>query len=158
VTSKEALQNSVDIITEKHGYINLLICNAGVAPADVPAPALDATSSIKDIRNYFFTATSTEDHSKVLNVNTVGVLLTALAFLELLDEGNKRDVDGRNPRSQVVTTCSAGSFGRSAAFMYNASKAGSLHMMKCLGTFLAQKGIRVNSIAPGCKYFVSFPI
>lgn len=84
-------------------------------------------------------------------MNVTGVLLTTFAFLELLDEGNKRDGGGDRPSSQVITISSAGAFDRGAAFVYNASKAGVLHMMRGVATYLAPWRIRSNIVAPGCE-------
>ena len=87
----------------------------------------------------------------MLATNVTGVLLTTFAFIELLDEGNKRNVEKKLPSSQLVTTGSAGGFARQEHFIYNASKAAVTHMMKCLATTLVPWGIRSNIIAPGCK-------
>jgi len=151
VTSKTDLEHAVDTITQKHRYINILVCNAGIAPPAISTPDPDENSSIKDIRNYYFNGIPAQDHAKIFNVNTTGVLLTTFAFLELLDAGNKANADSQRPSSQVVTVSSAGAFDRGNAFNYNASKAGTLHMMKSVATYLAPWGIRSNVIAPGCE-------
>lgn len=67
--------------------------------------------------------------------------------------GSKRKLKMRNyVSSQIVTTSSIGGFGRdNAAFIYNASKAATTHMMKQLATYLIPWGIRSNVICPGCK-------
>lgn len=79
-----------------------------------------------------------------------------MAFLELLDAGNKRR-DQAAPTSQVITIGSVGGLSRfTDSFIYNASKAGVTHLMKNLGTFLVPKDIRTNVIAPGCTFAVSF--
>jgi NAD(P)-dependent dehydrogenase (short-subunit alcohol dehydrogenase family) len=85
-------------------------------------------------------------------VNAAGVYYSAVAFLELLDEGNKRE----NPkqRSQIIATSSMGAFNRSAViggYAYESSKAATIHLMKQLTTGLVPYDIRANIIAPGRK-------
>lgn len=99
-----------------------------------------------------------EDHVATFNLNTIAVLLTTFAFLELLDVGNQinADVDPSRPKSQVVTVSSAGAFFRGYGdFVYNASKAGTTHMMKHMATALTPWDIRCNIIAPGCELSLS---
>jgi NAD(P)-dependent dehydrogenase (short-subunit alcohol dehydrogenase family) len=103
-----------------------------------------------------------------METNTVANLIVSFAFIELLDQGNKvREAEAaKKPvsntatskmrnwvSSQIVTTSSIGGFGRDhAAFIYNASKAATTHMMKQMSTYLVPWGIRSNIIAPGCKF------
>jgi NAD(P)-dependent dehydrogenase (short-subunit alcohol dehydrogenase family) len=152
------------------GYINLLINNAGISTPNLgphtsrPTPKWE----ISKVRDYWFNK-SFEDCAAVFETNTTAALMTTFAFLELLDQGNKvragqnasAQVNGaakRNDyvRSQVVTLSSVGGFGRdNSAFVYGASKAGTTHMMKNLSTYLVPWKIRVNIIAPGCKFSLS---
>lgn len=150
VTSKTQLQATVDQITKERGYINLLVNNAGMA-APVPVPQPTAESTIQELREYYFNTLQTPDHAAVFNLNTIAVLNTTFAFLELLDAGNKAET--KQPKSQVVTVSSAGGFFRGYGdFVYNASKAATTHMMKHLATALVPWDIRSNIIAPGCEY------
>lgn len=66
-----------------------------------------------------------------------------MAFLELLEEGNKRKVVRQ--KSQVVCVSSVAAYHKrlTAGFAYSATKAGVNHMMKVLGTLLSQFDIRV---------------
>lgn len=74
-----------------------------------------------------------------------------MAFLDLLDAGNKK----RNvPQdSQILVTSSIAGFSRQIAmgFAYSASKAAVTHLVKNLSTSFSQNGfhIRVNAITPG---------
>ncbi|KAF2028992.1 NAD(P)-binding protein [Setomelanomma holmii] len=81
-------------------------------------------------------------------VNATSVRYTALAFLHLLDAGNKH-----NPttRSQIIATSSIGGFSclAGASFAYSSSKAGVTHMMKMMATAFVPFRIRCNVLAPG---------
>lgn len=74
-----------------------------------------------------------------------------MAFLDLLDAGNKK----RNvPQdSQILVTSSIAGFSRQLAsgYAYSSSKAAVTHLVKMLSTSFSQNGfhIRVNSISPG---------
>ena len=93
--------------------------------------------------------------------------MVSFAFLELLDKGNKqreaKEKDARlngarrGPslyiRSQIIAVSSIGGFGRDgSAFIYGASKSGTIQMMKNLSTYLIPWKIRVNVVAPGCEF------
>lgn len=93
-----------------------------------------------------------EDFTAVYNVNTTAVFYNVIAFLELLDNGNKKGNMG-SVKSQVVTTSSIAGFNRNAraGFAYISSKAAVTHIMKVLSTFMVPYGIRFNVLAPGCK-------
>lgn len=154
VTSKPQLQLAVDKIAQETGHINLLVCNAGMAPPKYETQPSE-TSSIQEIREYYFNTLQVEEHAATFNLNTTAVLLTTFAFIELLDAGNRANVAAGSllPRSQVVTISSAGGFFRGYGdFVYNASKAATTHMMKHMATALVPWDIRCNVIAPGCKF------
>lgn len=93
----------------------------------------------------------TEEYTKALHINCTAVYYTTLAFLELLDAGNKK----RNvPQdSQVIVTSSIAGFSRqlAASFAYSTSKAAVNHLVKMMSTCFAQNRfhIRSNLIAPG---------
>jgi NAD(P)-dependent dehydrogenase (short-subunit alcohol dehydrogenase family) len=125
----------------------------------VPPKAPTETSSVSEVRKYYFDTLEIDDSAAVLKLNTTAVMLTTFAFLELLDAGNKDDggLAAGRVKSQVVATGSAGAFFRRGdSFIYNASKAATTHMMKQLATFLVPWDIRANVIAPGCE--ITFPI
>ncbi|KAJ2906512.1 hypothetical protein MKZ38_001493 [Zalerion maritima] len=90
-----------------------------------------------------------EDFTSTFNVNVSSVWYTAMAFLPLLDRGNK--VRNVTQSSQVVATSSIAAFNKAApgGSAYGISKAAVVHMMKMLGTALPQWGIRANCMAPG---------
>lgn len=74
-----------------------------------------------------------------------------MAFLDLLDAGNKKHNVPQD--SQVLVTSSIAGFSRfvASSFAYSTSKAAATHLVKMLSTTFAQLSfrIRVNLIAPG---------
>ncbi|UPL00310.1 hypothetical protein LCI18_011244 [Fusarium solani-melongenae] len=125
ITNKKDLERAVSKIESSHGYVNVVIANA-----DIGGPSL---TKLPD----------------TFTINTVGVLNTVFAFLELLDAGNKKG--NLKQRSQVIATSSIGGFNRSPAlgYAYGGSKAAVTHIFKQLSTSLGQFNIRANVIAPG---------
>lgn len=149
VTSKETLTNLVSTITSQTGYINLLIANSGTLgpQSSIPPPSI---SSISDFQKAWC-KTDFIEYANTFELNTVAVWYTIVAFLGLLDEGNKKG--NVEQKSQVIATSSIGGFNRTVpgGYAYGQSKAATTHMMKQLATKLAPFGIRSNVLAPGCK-------
>jgi len=150
VTSKASLQAIAAQVERDVGYINLLVCNSGVggpAMSDVPADA-----SLKVFKDTVWAKWSMDDFGATYATNVSAVFFTAVAFLELLDAGNTK---GNTPdiSSQIVITGSIAAYIRVvvSGFAYVSSKAAVTQMAKALSTFLAPHGIRVNTLAPGCK-------
>lgn len=104
------MQKAVDIVTKETGYIDLLICNAGMSTAEKgenPRPKPKQDSSISEIRDYYFNYRDPTIWRDTLETNVAATFTTSMAFLELLDEGNKRREKGR-PTSQIIAVGSAG--------------------------------------------------
>jgi NAD(P)-dependent dehydrogenase (short-subunit alcohol dehydrogenase family) len=131
-------------VEKEMGYVNLVIANAGRMG---PRPLSTALTSIADYRAHALN-TPMEEFTDVYAVNATSVYYTALAFLELLDAGNKHTPD---LRSQIIATSSIGGFSRlsGASFAYSSSKAGVTHMMKMMATAFVPFRIRCNVLAPG---------
>lgn len=93
-----------------------------------------------------------QEFTNTFHVNCTAVFYTTIAFLGLLDAGNRNGSYG-NGRSQVIATSSIGSFNRriSAGFAYSTSKAATTMMMKVLATYLVPYRIRANVLCPGSK-------
>ncbi|TVY84546.1 Short-chain dehydrogenase/reductase SAT3 [Lachnellula suecica] len=147
VTSKEALASIVSTIQSEEGYINLLIANSGIlGPQSALPPA-----EIKTVADFqkAYGETPFEEFADTFKLNTAAVWYTILAFLGLLDEGNKKG--NVEQKSQVIATSSIGGFNRAVpgGYAYGESKAATTHMMKQLATGLAPLGIRSNIMAPG---------
>ncbi len=148
VSSKASLQQFAEQVKRETGYINVLIANAGIGGPSVLHLAPNA--SVQEVQEYLWKP-SMEEFDNTYRVNTTGVFYTTIAFLELLDLGNKKG--NVEQQSQVIATSSIGAFSRvpMAGFAYGSSKAAVVHMMKQLSTRFAGFGIRANVLAPGCK-------
>ncbi|KAH6852933.1 short-chain dehydrogenase [Alternaria rosae] len=160
ITSKASLQAAVDFITHDTGYVNLLVANSGIYG---PPSSFVPGSSVQELRKFMFENTSMEDFTQTFHVNTTATYFTMLAFIELLDAGNKNAVAGGfgkplkegskvpSIQSQVIVTSSVGAFLREwqCAPAYAGSKGAVMHLVKHASTGLAPHGIRVNALAPG---------
>lgn len=155
VTDKESLTKVADQVRDEQGYINLLFANAGVSGPKHAAILKEGREdgskpSVAEFQKAMFEP-NFDDFSFATNVNNTAVFYTAIAFLDLLDAGNKQ----RNvPQdSQIIVTSSIAGFSRqlAASFAYSSSKAAVTHLVKMLSTYFAQAGyhIRANVIAPG---------
>jgi NAD(P)-dependent dehydrogenase (short-subunit alcohol dehydrogenase family) len=148
ITSEESLLAVVARVEADIGYVNLVVANAGVmGPRPLKAGPDDPPPSIAEYRAHAL-KTPMKDFTSTYAVNATSVHYTALAFLELLDAGNKRNPD---LRSQIIATSSIGGFSRlaGASFAYSSSKAAVTHMMKMMATAFTPYRIRCNVLAPG---------
>lgn len=147
VTSKEAISSVVTTITSEVGYINLLLANSGMLGPQA-TQKITPESSIADVQKAWGNA-SIDEFADTFKLNTAAVWYTVVAFLGLLDAGNKKG--NVEQKSQVIATSSIGGFNRlvPGGFAYGQSKAATTHMMKQLATCLAPFGIRSNVLAPG---------
>lgn len=146
---KEDLECAASQIQSRHGYVNVVIANSGVlGPAMTRLSENPSFAEFRDgLWNQDFDA-----FNQTFAVNTTGVFFTIAAFMNLLDEGNKRG--SLKQRSQVIATSSVGAYMRTSplsSFAYDGSKAAVVHMMKIFTTRLVPYGIRANTIVPGCK-------
>lgn len=152
VTSRESLQAAAGQIKHHVGYIDLLIANAGMG-----GPGLRGVSARPTVTEFVQSAWQTEpqEFTDVFALNCTAVFYTVLAFLELLDAGNRRQ--GATPirQSQVITTASMAGYLRDAryGFAYTSSKSAVISLTKTLATYCVPWGIRFNAIAPGRKFF-----
>ncbi|KAH7092360.1 hypothetical protein FB567DRAFT_557859 [Paraphoma chrysanthemicola] len=146
VTSKSDLAAAAEAISKKSGFVNLVIANSGVTGPVLMGLAKDA--SLTEFRDYLDNW-SVEEYNQTYAINTTAVFLTLVAFLELLDKGNK--AGNVEQKSQFVSVASAGAFNRvpMAGFAYSGSKAATVHITKQFATKLVQYDIRANVIAPG---------
>jgi NAD(P)-dependent dehydrogenase (short-subunit alcohol dehydrogenase family) len=132
------------------GYINLLVANAGAT-----GPTLEALKPRYTLADFVAHAWSTpmEDFNATYGLNCTALYYTVLAFLELLDQGNKQ-VTYPNGKSQVIATAANAAFLRipKVGYAYTSSKAAVVSLVKSLSTFCVPWGIRFNAIAPGCEF------
>lgn len=153
VTSKESLQNVVDQIQKEQGFINLLFANSGISghyDATITNKPDGTKPTVQEFASHIG-GPAHEEFNKTLSTNVTGVFHTAMAFLPLLDAGNKKANVAQD--SQILVTSSVAGFSRflAASFAYSTSKAAVNHLCKMLSTTFAQQNfrIRVNVVAPG---------
>lgn len=154
VTSKDSLTKAAEQVRDEQGFVNLLFANAGVSGPKhlqlLPRREDGSKPTVAEFQKALFEP-SMEDFTDAVHVNNTAVFYTVLAFLNLLDAGNKK----RNvPQdSQILVTSSIAGFSRQLAssFSYSTSKAAVTHLVKMLSTYFSQAGyhIRANVIAPG---------
>jgi NAD(P)-dependent dehydrogenase (short-subunit alcohol dehydrogenase family) len=167
VTSKVSLESIVSVVETDVGFLNLLVCNAGVGGPQVKAPGPETTlDEWRDQQmSYGF-----DEFTNTFKVNSTSVWYTSMAFLKLLDNGNKKANVMQS--SQVVVTSSIGAFNKKApgGWAYGPSKAAATHIAKQLSVvlptwnirwvvspfsgdilWLANMFSRANCICPGCK-------
>lgn len=114
-----------DALAEKHGRIDVLVANAGIGKSGVPA---------EEVPDDLWLA--------VNDVNYNGVFWTCRAFgRPMLKAGRGSIVTIGSMSGLIVNRPSKQSY-------YNASKAGVHHLTKCLAAEWADRGVRVNSVAP----------
>ncbi|KAH8881753.1 short chain dehydrogenase [Thozetella sp. PMI_491] len=160
ISSKPSLQSAVDTITKDVGYINLLVANSGIiGPLKTTLPGM----SIQEVRKSLFEEVDMADFTDTFHVNVTATYFTMLAFLELLDQGNKnalkggfgapssKDSDVPMIPSQVIVTSSVGAFLRdwTTPPAYGGSKSALIHLVKQASTHFARFEIRVNVLVPG---------
>jgi len=122
VTQEEQIVSLFANIIAKHGAIDILVANAGLA---------DDEGSIADY--------PTEDMRRLLDINLTGVFMTLKHATEHLRDG-----------ASVIATGSAAGAGTSnpGAGVYAASKAGVAYLMRTAALELAPRGIRANTVCP----------
>lgn len=147
ITSKTDLSRAVAEIKSKHGFVNTVIANSGTTGPRVSYPP---DASLTQYRETLL-AVPADELVSTYDVNVVGSFNTVTAFLELLDEGNRR---GNVPqKSQVIGVSSIAAYtrGNPRDFWYGASKGALQHVFKAFATQLVPYDIRANVIAPGRK-------
>ncbi|KAG1743178.1 NAD(P)-binding protein [Suillus paluster] len=100
ITSRQSLTKLAETVRARHGYIDLLVNNAGIArnilPVRLPSPLdgpADASPSIKAFQNVLWDTGSPAGFAETFDTNVTAVYFTTVAFLELLHLGNLRRGD-----------------------------------------------------------------
>jgi 3-hydroxyacyl-CoA dehydrogenase/3-hydroxy-2-methylbutyryl-CoA dehydrogenase len=133
VTDEEQIKNSIQIVKEKFGKINVTVNCAGIAP---PMRTLSKRGPH-----------SLSQFAKVLQVNTVGTFNVLRLTAELIAL-NEADADGM--KGVVINTASIAAMdGQIGQAAYAASKGAVAAMTLPIARDLASYGIRVCTIAPG---------
>lgn len=151
VTDKESLKKAADQVRKEQGYVNFLFANAGAGgPKHASLLPKDRKPSLQELQDVLFKA-EMDEFTQTLHLNTTAAFYTAVAFLDLLDAGNKKGNVAQD--SQILVTSSVAGLSRhlASSFAYSASKAAVNHITKMFSTYLGQCGfhIRANVVAPG---------
>ena len=151
VTCRESMRAVAETVRERHGYINLLVNNAGLAKNFLPKLPGPGEVDMKKYQELLWTAGAPADFAAAFDVNVSAAWYASLAFLDLLDAGNRR---GNTPgvTSQILTVSSGGGFRKDDkvfSVSYTLSKAAAIHLGKLLAHFLKDWQIRSNVICPG---------
>lgn len=139
VTSKEDISKAVDVIEKDSGYLNLLVANAGINGAHPGMMSPDVTLEEFSERNF---ALDVDEFTETFRVNVAGVWFCAMAFLKLLDKGNKKG--NLEQTSQVIVTSSISSYTKRllSGAAYGQSKAAVNALIKQLAAALPKWKIR----------------
>ncbi len=135
VTSRASLEAAVATVEKDAGYLNLLVCNAGVGGPQVPPPAEHETLSEWRSKQL---AVDAADYTQTFSLNATAVWYTTMSFLELLGSGNARA--NVEQSSQVIVISSIAAFNKKApgGWVYGQSKAAATHLVKQLAIVLPQ--------------------
>jgi NAD(P)-dependent dehydrogenase (short-subunit alcohol dehydrogenase family) len=123
VRSEESNAAMVELATARHGRLDALILNAGVADTG-PIQEADLTQ-----------------FDRLIEVNLRGVVLGLIAAIPAL----KRDGGG----AVVITSSVSGLRGDFGLWAYDAAKGGVSNLVRSAALDLARDGIRVNGVCPG---------
>ncbi|NWJ46393.1 MAG: SDR family NAD(P)-dependent oxidoreductase [Chloroflexi bacterium] len=116
----------VNSTAESFGRLDILINNAGTTRF-VPFTNLDGLSE--------------EDWDDILNINTKAPFFLARATAAIMRQNNG---------GVIINTASVAGLGtKGSSIAYCTSKAGMIHLTRCLALALAPDNIRVNAVAPG---------
>jgi len=119
------IENMIDTAINEYGKLDILVNNAGI---------MDGFEPVGEITD--------EKWDRIFEVNTKGVMRAMRKAVNYWLENNQQGV--------IVNTISTGGLnGAHAGVAYGASKHAVVALTKNSGFMYAQKGIRINGIAPG---------
>lgn len=122
VTDPASMQEVVELAVERFGALHVMVNNAGIASS--PRRLMD-----DDLR----------DFSRVMGVDLFGVMLGTQQAARRMDDGGS-----------IINTTSIAGISPGIGFpVYRAAKAAVIHFSRCAAIELAERGVRVNVIAPG---------
>ncbi|MCP4386204.1 MAG: glucose 1-dehydrogenase [Hyphomicrobiales bacterium] len=125
VTDSGAVDACRDRIVARHGRVDVLVNNAGIARSNIKAEEM-----------------SDEDWLAVVDVNLNGLFWNCRAFGNTMLEAGKGNIVNIGSMSGFIVNKPQ------EQSQYNASKAGVHHLTKSLAAEWAARGVRVNAVAP----------
>jgi NAD(P)-dependent dehydrogenase (short-subunit alcohol dehydrogenase family) len=151
VSSAEQLTAAAQKVKDTIGYVNVVVANTGISGPQVSE--LPNSATVEELQSFLWKQ-GMQAYTDTYHMNVSTVLFTLIAFLLLLDSGNK---DPKSPgastgiKSQFIVTSSIAGFNRkpTAGFAYGSTKAAVNHLMKQMSSYLVPYHIRVNVICPG---------
>lgn len=157
------MQAVVATVQAAHGYINLLVNNAGISHNINPLPLATKPDSpapdeaiphpgILTLQSQLLGAGTRAEWVQTFDTNLAGSHHTTLAFLPLLEAGNRSPWGRRGITSQVIFVSSGTAFRRDSgmfSYSYTLSKAALVHLAKSFTNLLADWQIRSNVVLPG---------
>lgn len=129
VTSSPSIQAAVDACVAKHGRIDILVNNVGATSAGEPSTLPEGV------------------WDKQIALNLKSVYLAMRSVLPVMQSQSP-------PGGAVVTNASIAGirYLGKPQVAYNAAKAGVMHLTRATAAAWADKGVRLNCIAPGLMY------
>lgn len=124
VTSETEVSRAVEAVLDRWGGLDILVNAAGIAPA------------------YPLVELSVEQWRQALEVNLTGYFLMAQAAARIMI---RQGIGG----SIIVLSSKSGLEASRDNSVYNATKAGEIHLARGWALELGEHGIRVNAVAPG---------
>jgi len=122
VSDAASVSAAVDAAVDRFGALHVMVNNAGIA------------SSVRRLMDDDF-----RDFVKVMGVDLYGVMVGTQQAARRMGEGGS-----------IINVTSIAGIGPGMGLMtYRAAKAGVAHFSRCAAIELAERGIRVNVIAPG---------
>jgi NAD(P)-dependent dehydrogenase (short-subunit alcohol dehydrogenase family) len=119
--SAKEMQHAFESVQKKHGSLDILFLNAGVAPV---APIEQTTEELYD---------------NLFDINVKGVFFGVQKALPILKNGS----------SVIINSSTVNSKGMAGFVAYSATKAAVRNFARGMSAELAPKGIRVNCVSPG---------
>ncbi|KAF2111441.1 hypothetical protein BDV96DRAFT_582163 [Lophiotrema nucula] len=153
ITSKDSLAAAAAQVEKESGHVNAVIANSGATGPDMYGLPKDRKPTLEEVRKYLWD-TPMEHFNQAFEVNATACFYTLVAFMTLLDAGNKSEISkSTGVTSQFIVTGSIGAFSRrpGMGFAYAGSKMAIIHIVKQLATMLAdwRIDIRTNCFCPG---------
>jgi NAD(P)-dependent dehydrogenase (short-subunit alcohol dehydrogenase family) len=122
VSDAENVRATVDAAADRFGSLHVMVNNAGIA------------SSFRRLMDDDF-----RDFTRVMGVDLLGVMV-----------GTQQAARRMEPGGSIINVTSIAGIGPGIGLQtYRAAKAGVAHFSRCAAIELAERGVRVNVIAPG---------